>query len=259
MRLTVELLKMLYRSFVICIIIFLVNPVFSRNEPQCSSRFDYEYKVVQKLVDLENSRIQQDKTIEELMKKNSDLETEIENIRSVSKETIATLRSEFKETVDGLKVDANALKSRDDNLDNSFKDKVPKFFYGFSAYESASRDINSGNTVVFGQSRLNEGSVYNSGTGHFTAPVDGIYIFHSTLCTNSGNRCIYATFMAGDEAVGKFVANDKDWDTCDSGTALVRLRQGTTVYLKVTHVCVGTELRDGSSHMNSFSGFLVGM
>ena len=259
MRLTVELLKMLCRSFVICSTIFLVNPVFSRNEPQCSSRFDYEYKVVQKLVDLENYRIQQDKTIEELMKKTSDLETEIESIRSVSKETIATLRSELKETVDGLKVEANALKSRDDNLDNSLKDKVPKFFYGFSAYESASRGINSGNTVVFAKTRLNEGSVYNTGTGNFIAPVDGIYTFHSTLCTNAGNKCVYAAFMAGDEDIGRVVANDKDWDTCGSGSTLARLRKGMNVYLKVTLACTGTELRDGNNHMNTFLGFLVGI
>ena len=89
---------MLFRDFLVCYtMVMMVSPVFSQNEPQCSSRFDYEYKVVQKLVDLENSKREQDKMIEELMKKYSILETEIENIKNVNKETIATLQSEYRE------------------------------------------------------------------------------------------------------------------------------------------------------------------
>ena len=38
---------------------FILAPWFvSANEPQCYSRFDYEYKVVQKLFELENSQKQ---------------------------------------------------------------------------------------------------------------------------------------------------------------------------------------------------------
>ena len=225
----------------------MVRPVFAQKEPQCSSRFDYEYKVVQKLVDLENSNRKHDKIIEELLKKNLALETEIEDIKNVSKETIATLQSEYKETNKELK-----------SLGSRFEDSVPSSFYGFSAYESASRSASVGSTIVLGRTHLNEGGAYNNGTGQFKALVDGIYIFHATLCTYTGGNYIYATFMAGEEVLGRLAANDKDWSTCQSGSALARLQKGIKVYLKVTAVSSGAVLLDNSNRMNSFSGFLVG-
>ena len=94
----VNSLLMLLRDFLVCYtMVMRVSPVISQNEPHCSSRFDYEYKVVQRLVDLENSKREQDKMIEELMKKNSILETEIEGIKNISKKTIAAVQSEYKE------------------------------------------------------------------------------------------------------------------------------------------------------------------
>ena len=258
---------MLFQDFLVCYTtVMMVSPVFSQNEPQCTSRFDYEYKVVQKLVDLENSKREQDKMIEELMKKNSILETEIESIRNVSKETIVTLTSEFKETNKEIKAalevarDAiDSLTTRVENLSSSFKGSAPRPFYGFSAYESASRSASVGSTIVLRRTRLNEGAAYITDTGQFMAPVDGIYIFHATLCTTTGGNYIYAAFLAGEEVIGRLAANDKDWDTCQSGSAVARLQKGINVYLKVTYVISGTVLRDDSNHLNSFSGFLVGM
>ena len=83
--------------------VIMASPVFSHNEPQCSSRFDYEYKVVQKLVDLENANKEQKQINEELMMKNSDFETEVDNIKNVSKEAIATLQNQCKEANKELK------------------------------------------------------------------------------------------------------------------------------------------------------------
>ena len=40
-------------------VIWAVSPSKQEHEPQCYSRFDYEYKVVQKLVDLENKQREQ--------------------------------------------------------------------------------------------------------------------------------------------------------------------------------------------------------
>ena len=91
-----------------------------------------------------------------------------------------------------------------------------------------------GSTIVLGQTRLNEGGAYNTGTGYFTTPVDGIYIFHATLCTYTGGNYIYAALMAGEETIGRLAANDQDWGTCQSGSALARLQKGIKVYLKST-------------------------
>ena len=48
----------------LCLVITVVNGFsFENDEPQCLSRFDYDYKVLQKLVELENKQTQQQETI----------------------------------------------------------------------------------------------------------------------------------------------------------------------------------------------------
>ena len=48
----------------LCLVITVVNGFsFKNDEPQCLSRFDYDYKVLQKLVALENQQTKQQETI----------------------------------------------------------------------------------------------------------------------------------------------------------------------------------------------------
>ena len=252
---------MLVGNFILCVAMALMaNPVSSHmDEPQTYSRFEYEYKVLQKLVDLENANKEQNKINGELMKKNMDLETEIDDIKNVSSE----YKEANKELEAALEVERNSLQSlssRVENLSRSSKDNDQRSFYGFSAYESTSSTAPKGSTIVLTRTRLNEGDAYDTRTGQFTAPVDGIYIFHATLCIHSSSKYIHAAFMAGGEVLlGRFASVDKDWDSCHSGSALARLQKGSQVFLRVTDVSSGSVLIDDSNHMNSFSGFLVGM
>ena len=228
------------------------------DEPQTYSRFEYEYKVLQKLVDLETANIEQNKIIGELMKRNTELETEIDNIKNVSSE-YKEANTELKAVLEVERNTIQSLSTRFDNLSRAYKDAEPRPFYGFSAYESASSTVSVGSTIVLRRTRLNEGGSYNTGTGVFTAPIDGIYIFHATLCIHSGSKYIFVAFMAGEEVLGRFASNDKVFDSCHSGSALARLQKGSHVFLRVTGASSGSTLRDDGQHMNSFSGFLVGM
>lgn len=250
---------MLVRNFVYCIaLVLMASPSSSHlDEPKSYSRFDYEYKVLQKLVDLENANREQNQRIAELTKKNSDLETEIKDVKNVS--------SEYKEAnmelEAALEVERNAIQSltsRVENLSSSSNYNDQRSFYGFSAYESTSSTVPKGSTIVLRHTRLNEGGCYNIGTGHFTAPVDGIYIFHATLCIKPDSKFIFVAFMAEEEVVGRFASNDKDYNSCHSGSALARLQKGNRVFLRVTVVSSGPTLFDDYKHMNSFAGFLVG-
>ena len=53
--------------FCLWITLFIVSDCecFEMNEPQCLSRFDYDYKVLQKLVSLENSQTELQETIKQ--------------------------------------------------------------------------------------------------------------------------------------------------------------------------------------------------
>ena len=237
-----------------------LDPVRDVNERQgyMYSRFEYEYEVLQKLVDLENENKEQNKINEELMKKNTELKTEIDGIKNVSSE----YKEAYTELRDALKVERHSLQfltSRFEKLSSSSKGGDQRSFYGFSAYESSSKTVSVGNTIVLSRVRLNEGDAYDTRTGQFTAPVDGIYIFHATLCIYCCSKYIYVAFMAGEEVLGRFASNDKDYQSCHSGSALARLQKGSHVFLRVTDASSGSVLYDDIIRMNSFSGFLVGV
>ena len=231
----------------------------NEQEPQGNCRFDYEYKVLQKLLDSEhankeqNQRIEeQNQRIEDLVKKNLDLETKIEAIITESKESTATLQN----SLDVSNHAIGHLTSQVKNLSSSLTDGDQRPFIGFSAYESSSSSSSNGNTIIFKHMRLNEGGFYKTGTGQFTVPVDGIYVFHATLCTYY-NKAIYVAFMADEGVLGRFASAAKDYHVCHSGSALARLQRGSQVFLKVTYISSGSVLFDDIHRMNSFSGFLV--
>ena len=236
-----------------------LETVRDMNEPQGYSRFEYEYKVLQKLVDLENENKEQNKIIGELMEIKSELETEIDDIRNVSSE-YKEANKELKATLEVERNSLQFLSSRVENLSRSSKDNDQRSFYGFSAYESTSSTAPTGSTIILRHTLLNEGGCYNTGTGQFTAPVDGIYIFHATLCIKGSSKFIFVAFMADEEVLGRFASNDKDFNSCHSGSALARLQRGSHMFLQVTSASSGSVLNDDDTrHTNSFSGFIVGI
>ena len=67
------------------------------HEPQCYSRFDYEYKVVQKLVDLDNDRNEQKGNNAEQLDRIKVIEAELENINTTSQEKLQALENADRE------------------------------------------------------------------------------------------------------------------------------------------------------------------
>ena len=127
--------------------------------------------------------------------------------------------------------------------------------YAFSAYDlSASRQ--SQRILVFARTHLNENSVYSTATGKFTAPVDGIYVFHATLHVNGRNKYIHIEFNAGGKAIGRFMVGNDYSDASSSGSVTAKLQKGTEVWLKVTS---GTSysFREDGFGMSTFSGHLL--
>ncbi|KAK3098330.1 hypothetical protein FSP39_018498 [Pinctada imbricata] len=56
---------------------------------------------------------------------------------------------------------------------------------GFSAYIGNTRGL-SNTKVVFENTHTNIGNAYDTKTGIFTAPVDGVYAFHWTIMIHKG-------------------------------------------------------------------------
>ena len=110
---------------------------------------------------------------------------------------------------------------------------------------------------MFAKTHINENSVYNTATGKFTAPVDGVFVFHATLHVNVRKKYIHVEFNAGGKAIGRYMVGDNYYDASSSGSAIAQLQKGTEVYLKVTSGNSGITFREDIYGMSTFSGNLL--
>lgn len=193
------------------------------NEPQCAifSRFDYELKVVQKLGEFENLYKEQTKVNEEQKKTNEDLRTELRNIK------------------EGMK---------DHHLD-TFPDTVVAFL----AVLDASISIGSNQIIVFERVITNIGQAYSSQTGVFTAPVDGIFLFTTTLLTEN-NKEIWCYVMLNGKDVARI--NERGTDGrhgSGSQTVILQLNEGDEVDVRNSKYLFALQ---GGAY-GSFAGFLI--
>lgn len=174
----------------------VVTPEHDR-EPQCYSRFDYEYKVVQKIVALENM-------YNELKTKNSELRMEIESLKS---------------TNEGLK---------------SSEGEEPTI--AFLAVLNVHRSNLAGKaTIVFDTAITNLGNGYNSSDGVFTAPYSGTYLFSATILADNGGE-VWSQFMLNEEKVAHIYARASDGrHDQGSNTVILQLSKGDRVYVQNYH------------------------
>ena len=109
--------------------------------------------------------------------------------------------------------------------------------------------------VVFGKVTLNSGSAYNSNTGIFTAPTDGIYSFTWTILTHPGYDFATEIVLNGNIVSYNYVdgkSNSAQYES-SSATAMVRMKRKDKVWIR-TH---GNQGKYAWKDWSSFSGFLM--
>ena len=131
--------------------------------------------------------------------------------------------------------------------------------YAFSAYDlSHAPNPSSGAILIFAKTQINENNVYNTATGKFTAPVDGVYVFHTTLHMHIPKKYLWIEFNAGGHAVGgRFTVIDYRHEDSSSGSAIAKLEKGEEVFIKVTSATGGITFKDDAHRRSSFSGYLL--
>lgn len=72
----------------------------STREPDCYSRFDYEYKVVQKLIELENAQKEQVQINKDQLERIKALEMDIEMANRTAQEKTSTLKKSLDEVLE---------------------------------------------------------------------------------------------------------------------------------------------------------------
>jgi len=95
---------------------------------------------------------------------------------------------------------------------------------------------------------------YDNETGHFTAQVDGTYVFHVHVLRAQNSGPLFIHLMKNQEMVASGTNQDVKFETT-SCSALLQLEAGDRICVSLRQ---GTMYGHSPSHYSTFSGFLIG-
>ena len=144
----------------------------------------------------------------------------------------------------------------------------------FYAYPSADFECGtgSGTTRIFGETLHNQGGHYSTSTGRFTAPVAGLYFFHSNIATASEtNVIVYMSAEVSATLGGVTTRFGGGWSEKDSSTNTHHKVSNTVIlemavgdYAMFSHesnvslTILGTSSGSATPRYTYFMGYLIG-
>ncbi|GFR70227.1 complement C1q-like protein 3 [Elysia marginata] len=126
----------------------------------------------------------------------------------------------------------------------------------FSAAVVSEYTIATGDQLVFSDVLTNEGNAYNGTSGEFTAPRDGLYVFHVVLEIGRGGAVGEVILQAGGQILAKMYTQDKYFGDQGSISAVRRLKSGQVVSVRV-FLAGGASPMVLGERLCLFSGFLT--
>jgi len=111
--------------------------------------------------------------------------------------------------------------------------------------------------ILFTTIVSNEGGAYDSNTGYFTAPYDGLYQFHVTVCSYQQKDVYVHLVAAGTALAGTHKYNADTYGTCTSISGVARLSSGDKAWVEGAVTVSGGLYGGNSNRWPSFSGMLV--
>ncbi|WAR30371.1 CADN-like protein, partial [Mya arenaria] len=103
----------------------------------------------------------------------------------------------------------------------------------FYAHGARDRDISTNEKIVYGTITTNKGGGYNSSSGVFVAPYEGLYLFTSQTCTYANNNAYTGIIKDGVVLQTSLIHAAGDV-LCSSIQAAVELRVGERVWVQGT-------------------------
>ncbi|BFZ00973.1 hypothetical protein BsWGS_04012 [Bradybaena similaris] len=126
----------------------------------------------------------------------------------------------------------------------------------FTATLTESRKVNANQVVKYNNVITNIGNAYNSYTGVFTAPVDGVYGFHMHVLTQSGAEA-WLDLFHNEEYIVSTYANEPGGYDAAGNSVMLTLNVGDRIQVKA-HT---SALLYGQADQQyaTFTGFLIAL
>ncbi|XP_045202039.1 uncharacterized protein LOC123555496 [Mercenaria mercenaria] len=267
---------MLYSATYAFVLLFLINGVnvSLAAEPVCS-KFVYEEQLLEKMVRTEfkvetmESEIKKTQfsvlnTLNEIKKKDADITDRFEDLRNnITEEMVANAKDTekkeefFKALFEELRKNLTNDMENQRNALTELKGEMVRPSVAFYAHHVTDTNLDvKDEVIVFDNTITNEGSGYDASTGIFTAPAGGLYQFNIHVCTYVGKYSFVGLVLAG-QVVAKTSNYDKDYYTCHSVGAIVRVKSGEEIWVKCTSASSTRKLLEDGLRMNTFSGVLL--
>ena len=152
----------------------------------------------------------------------------------------------LEQSVEDLKIQIEELKSKDQ--------QPAKQVVAVKARLSNDVKLRDGEKVIYNDVVTNQGNAYDRGTGIFTAPVDGTYLFAVKTCSFRGEWVDLIIVHDGAE-IGRALSGDSRYSDCGTEVSTTFMRARSKVWIQRDRGDSGVAQR--STHGCSFTALLV--
>ena len=132
-------------------------------------------------------------------------------------------------------------------------------FFAYMSKNVPIRTLSKHKAFVYDRIETNAGNAYNSTTGKFIAPGDGMYVFHTTTTAFNKSYCTIEVVKNGVvKDIGIADAGDHDDRALSSTMTILSLEKGDVVHVRVGLLYGGYYLESNQYVRMTFSGFKMG-
>ncbi|XP_045180009.2 heavy metal-binding protein HIP-like [Mercenaria mercenaria] len=269
---------MLYCKILFLFFLFLrVNS----EEPHCS-KYDFEEKVLEKMVRIEfqmermkseieqsvkvveNKKTEVDATLKNVDQQLEDYSNNIEKLEALGtkiSDTLTAKQHELEKDIDEkiAKLENKTLETLQAKIQElqALKDEAVTPTVAFKARLNTNSAAPAGHTFVFSTVLFNEGDAYSSRTGKFTATTSGTYLFTVVFCVFSSKGLTIGIMVDGNKyTVASFYGDGNHG--CSTADTVAVLTAGQIIWVQASSgSSSGVVIAQDGIRWNTFSGTLI--